>query len=311
MNLLAARAAAQKLAGRFLDEPKLPCASPEAGLLVLVYRQDDQEVISSVQVTISGKAVKFLPPKDKRHKGTVIRSTVRGKDSTTDVQGVARYLPLDPGKYTVAVTDLPDPDEVFEWPDPAEQAVTVNSCPICPISVTVKARPELRIVWTHDGKGMDGVGVKLGDDLVFEAATDDSGVTKWTQEAIAAGPYPVTLKFKDDARYELFDEGDQRVNAPAINLPTGRHRFTFKARRLAPLKLQVLEAKPDGKSAQLVKPKLTLKWPEDASQKLLELVDGVLEDIPQVNGPQAGIELEAVELPDDGTPEVFEFIELT
>ncbi|CAM4518563.1 hypothetical protein MYXA107069_25605 [Myxococcus xanthus] len=62
MNLAAALKAAEKTASTVVGTSTLPCVQHRTGLLVLVYRTDTQEMLGQVQVSLSGRAIRLIPP---------------------------------------------------------------------------------------------------------------------------------------------------------------------------------------------------------------------------------------------------------
>ncbi len=310
MKLLAARAVAESIAEEALGGSSLPCGRPSTGLLVLVYRDDDQDIIAGAKVQVSGQSVRLLPPGGPRQKGTAVRKPVTGKPATTDANGIARYLPFDPGKYKVEVAALPsDPDKLFRPPGGQDQPVAAGSCPICSLRVRVLARPEVEVVAKHDGSGIQGVRVQLEgkNTYAFAAPTGANGVSSWPDslDPIEPGPYAVRFTFPGAGKHELFDEQDRPVKNASIDVPPGRKRFRFKARRLSWAKLKVVLQGAGDEADDVEKAKIAIKWPEDGSLKPFETAraEGAvlahIQDMPVPASGAATFDVESVEVPDE------------
>ncbi|WP_237080733.1 hypothetical protein [Myxococcus xanthus] len=318
MNLDAALKAAEKTASTVVGTSTLPCAEHRTGLLVLVYRTDTQEMLGQVQVSLSGRAIRLIPPvydphrsKSMQPKGRVLRYAVDDMTAATQGDGVARFLPLDAGAYTVTVDGLSAVDDLLLNPGAREQPVLLNTCPVCLVPVEVGARPEFLLQWKHDAAGVSGVELMLGDAYPLAQATGTSGLAGWSGEPLVPGSYPLALRFAGGGKFQLYSATGQLLDAaPVLDIPAGRPHFHFQVQRLGQFKLAVQLQRPDGTTAPVDRPHVTVQWPPSASPKEWVLDQGVSADIPLVNGPQTALTLDALELEDDGAPEVFEFIAL-
>ncbi|WP_434347550.1 hypothetical protein ACN6A1_05495 [Myxococcus virescens] len=318
MNLDAALKAAEKTASTVVGTSTLPCVQHQTGLLVLVYRADTQEMLGQVQVSLSGRAIRLIPPvydphrnKAMQPKGRVLRYAVNDMTAATQDDGVARFLPLDAGAYTVTVDGLSAVDDLLLNPGAREQPVILNTCPVCLVPVEVGARPEFLLRWKHDAAGVSGVELTLGDTHPLAQATGTSGLVGWSGEPLVPGPYPLALRFAGGGKFQLYSATGQLLDAaPVLDIPAGRSQFHFQVQQLGQLKLAVQLQRPDGTTAPIDRPHVTVQWPPSASPRQWVLDQGVSEDIPLVNGPQTALTLDALELEDDGAPEVFEFMAL-
>jgi hypothetical protein len=313
MNFEAARKASQRASRTFLKQQVMPCPFMNTGLIVIVYREDDGEGIPGAHGAISGtgriykeeRVGKNKPPRYLRSDKPIDRK------ERTDASGIARFLPCNPGEFHVTAVDLPDPDKVLGKPREANVRVPAQDCPICVIPVPVLARPEIMLRFKHDSSGMPGVRVKIGEEVLDER-TDGAGLASWKGEPMNPAHYAVAFTFDGDAPHRFFDQANQPVDAPAIDLPVGKHRFTFYAEQLSWLTFDVVRDEPGVGPKRLDKARLTLQWPGDGASKPFE-TDGAprkIADIPQVQGPATRCEVVTLELPDDGEPEVYEFVEL-
>lgn len=300
-------------AGRtFLKEQVEPCPFKNTGLLVIVHREDDQAVIPGAKAVITGEGRVYTEERVGKGKPPRYhRTDVHIENSaTTDGSGIARFLPCNPGQYTVSAVNVPDSDHVFGKPAEVSQRVPAQECPICLVAVPVWARPEIEVLAFHDGTGVAGVKVALGDEHSFPDATDSVGLSVWTGDPVEPGHYTVALTFAKGGN-RIFDAQKKRADAPAIDLPTGKKRFTFYLQRLSWVKLEVLRVKPEGGTEPLQGAKVTAQLPGEPAETTLQ-IEGVpkeVKDIPMVNGPDTKVTVSSLEAPDDGDPWVYELVE--
>ncbi len=314
MNFEAAKRVAQRAAKRFLGQAVMPCPFMNTGLLLIVYREDDGEGIQGAAGAISGIGRMYTEERvGKKKPPRYRRSDVRiDRQERTDADGIARFLPCNPGEYHVTAVDLPDPEGIFGKPAEENLRVPAQECPVRVIPVPVLARPEVLLRLKHDDAGVPGVRVQLGD-LEFEHPTDGDGRARWQGEPLEPNTYPLTLTFGDNAPHRLFDPVKQLLDAATVELPRGAHCFTFYVERLSWLTFDVVHDVPGADTQRLDQARLTVQWPEGADPKSFETAGEPMkiDDIPQASGPATRCEVVSLELPDDGEPEVYEFVEMT
>lgn len=319
MDLDGALAAASKISANFPGEPAR-CQPKKTGLLVLVYETKNRQVISGKTVKISGRGTKLLPPKNplappgaKSRYGRAKKVKVSGRGSVTDSNGIAQFLPIDPGSYSIIVEDMgaADLENAYISPDPVKQGVTLGKCPICQIPVTVGARPEIKLVWKFNNTGARGMKVSLGTNE-FSSLTSETGATKWDGEPIEPQKYDLSIKSHDEATFEFY-KVDQKIDGvPKVHLPAGLSTHEFKIVRQSWLKFEAVAEQSKGGPGNLEGVKLTLKWPEGSEDKDFQSVSGVkdIKPIPQTDGPATKCIVKSLQVPTEDTPGVFEFVDL-
>jgi hypothetical protein len=302
--------AANRAGRAFLKKQVMPCPFMNTGLLVVVYREDDQAVIPDAKAVIKGEGRVYAEERVGKGKPPRYHRTDVDIDNfaTTDGNGIARFLPCNPGQYAVsAVADLAD---VVGKSAEVSQRVPAQECPICLVAVPAWARPEIEVLGFHDSKGVAGVTVALGEKHSFPGATDSVGLSVWKGDPVEPGHYTVALTFAKGGN-RIFDAQKTLAKAPAIDLPPGKKRFTFYVQRLSWVKLEVLRVKPEGDPEPLQGAKVTAQLPGEQAETTLQ-IEGVpkeVKDIPMVDGPDTKVTVISLEAPDDGDPWVYELVE--
>jgi hypothetical protein len=136
MDFSKAKELADKKATDYVGKPKKDCPKQKSCLIVVVYKQDTNEVIKSAQVQVSGTATDA--------KG---KTSQKSKSENTDGKGIAKFKPWDPGDYTLDIS-IPKIDG-YEKPLVTQQSVGSGTCPV--VCIPVKPLPKLKVKVVQKG----------------------------------------------------------------------------------------------------------------------------------------------------------------
>jgi hypothetical protein len=289
LNRKLALALADRNARSFTLTGQTKCPLTGTGLIVLVYRQDDKAALAAADVGASGKS------------------------ETTTAEGLAKFLPLAPDTYSVAVQKLTDPDGVLVAPAPVEKVLAEHTCPVLPIAVRVRGRPTLELLWKHDGKKVQGAKVKLDAGTYDFGTTGADGLAKWTAaDPIKPAQYKCTIDIDGTACQLFSSDGATEIKPPKVKVPAGKKTLTFRVRRPSWVKLSVVRVKGTG-TEDVVDAELKITWPDDGSVKAFKTaaVDTAVlahvKDIAVVGTPPT-CDVTSLDIPDG---EVYEFVDVT
>jgi Ni/Co efflux regulator RcnB len=136
MDFSKAKELADKKATDYVGKPKKDCPKQKSCLIVVVYKQDTNEVIKSAKVQVAGTATDA--------KG---KTSQKSKSENTDGKGIAKFKPWDPGDYTVDIS-IPKIDG-YEKPLVTQQSVGSGACPV--VCIPVKPLPKLKVKVVQKG----------------------------------------------------------------------------------------------------------------------------------------------------------------
>ncbi len=136
MDFTKAKELAEKKATDYVGKPKKDCPKQKTCLIVVVYKQDTNEVIKSAKVQVAGTGT------DKKGK-----AVQKSKNEKTDGKGIAKFKPWDPGNYTVDIS-IPSTDG-YENPVLSHQSIGLGTCPV--ICIPVKPLPKVKVKVVQKG----------------------------------------------------------------------------------------------------------------------------------------------------------------
>jgi hypothetical protein len=281
--LIAANAAAGDVRGA-----QLQCQ--RTGLLALVYRNDSDDGMDGVAVTA-------------------------GTTTNTDGNGIARFVPIDAGPYTVSAARA-DATRIFDTIASVQQTVAANHCPVVEIVVPVLARPTVRFVWKHAmATGVQDIPVSLSKDGATSAltATNAAGRAPWDGAApLALGVYDVVATLDAIGPRQIFKD-DALTAAPTVTLAAGVSEHVFALRKLETVNFVVSTRGVDGAFTKAAGATITVKWPDGLADRDFVTANDAgalakLENVPAMNGDATTCQVVKVDV---AGADVYEFLELT
>lgn len=308
MNFAAAKELADENATAFTVDGQSKCPLKGTGLIVLVYRQDDQDALGNALVAATEKP----KPRDEGSDGEAAEPPSPATSTTTD-DGLAKFLPLAPKTYVVGVQKLTDPDGLLVAPTAVEKAIAEHTCPVHSVEVPVWGRPTIELLWKHDDEKVEGAKLALDTGKYDLGTTAADGLAKWTgKDPIKPAEYPCTIDVGGTACQLFSDDGASEIKPPKVTVPSGKKKLTFKVRRPSWVKLAVVRPKGTGTEAVL-DAELKITW-DDRSVKAFKTAkgaeDAVLADVKDVAVTSSPPTCEVVSL-DIADGETYEVVGVT
>lgn len=219
----------KQLASRNVSSSCEKCMKKATGLIVLVVKRHNNEMLARATVDVKGKEPSSKKPSSKK----------------TNKSGISKFKPIDHDTYNIDVTLPTSLANDFEKPAAEQASVLLGSCPIHTVYIDGIAPLKVVVRRSDDeNQFIQGANIKVEAGAVSqgEKTTDNKGTAVFPK--LKANTYTVTLTLseQDKAKYKIDNSADQNYT---LDLNKKENKVEFKVTPFLRVYLKLLFTDPE------------------------------------------------------------------